>query len=135
MKPDETPIAAAHNVNARRVDPRLLADKSVNRVNDIMHFDVANVTAETVKEGITIPEGAVVVRHQHRVARTDEEPQPSPMLDAAQDIEVIRGIEDVVGSPMQLDDKRTLGRGCSGVVEHTLAAILRLGGEHAVGEK
>lgn len=136
MKADETPVAAAHDIDARGVDARLLAHKRVNRIDDIIHLNSSDVTAETVEERIPIAEGAVVVRHQYRVARNDQTPQPPPALDAAQGFEVVRGIEDIVGSPVQLDNQRKLlrGRGC-GVVEHALATVLRLGGEDAVGEQ
>ena len=136
MKADEASVAAAHDIDARGVDARLLAHKRVNRTDDIIHLNASDVTAETVEERIAIAEGAVVVRHQHRVSRNDQTPQPSPVLDAAQGFEVVRGIEDIVGSPVQLDNKRKLVRGCGcGVVEHALATVLRLGGEDAVGEK
>lgn len=136
MKADEASVAAAHDIDARGVDARLLAHKRVNRTDDIIHLNASDVTAETVEERIPIAEGAVVVRHQYRVARNDQTPQPSPALDAAQGFEVVRGIEDIVGSPVQLDNQRKLlrGRGC-GVVEHALATVLRFGGEDAVGEQ
>ena len=136
MKANEASVAAAHDIDARGVDARLLAHKRVNRTDDIIHLNASDVTAETVEERIAIAEGAVVVRHQHRVSRNDQTPQPSPVLDAAQGFEVVRGIEDIVGSPVQLDNQRKLlrGRGC-GVVEHALATVLRFGGEDAVGEQ
>ena len=136
MKADEAPVAATHDIDARGVDARLLAHKRVNRIDDIIHLNASDVTAETVEERIAIAEGAVVVRHQHRVARNDQTTQSSPVSDAAQGFEVVHGIEDIVGSPVQLDNKRKLVSRCGcGIVKHALATVLRPGGEDAVGEK
>ena len=60
MKADEASVAAAHDIDARGVDARLLAHKRVNRTDDIIHLNASDVTAETVEERIAIAEGAVV---------------------------------------------------------------------------
>lgn len=136
MESDETAVAAAHDVHSGSIDHRWMrCEGDMNGVHHILHLNLPNVSAEAVQEGVAIAEGAVVVGDKHAVPDSDSNRRSKPVLETAQRLYVVGGIEDIVRSPMEFHNQRQFRGRRSGVVQNALAAVVCVGREDFVGAK
>lgn len=136
MESDETAVAAAHDVHPGSIDHRWMrCESGTNSVHHIPHLNLPDVSAEAVQEGVSVAEGAVVVGDKHAVPDSDSNRRNRPVVETAQRLHVVGGIENVVRSSMEFHNQRQFRGKRGGVVQNALAAVVCVGGEDFIGAK